>query len=56
MGWILAFISIMGSAFVVFVLAVEFGNSKTYHFLTSMVVTFVASVFITYPVYASTFQ
>jgi ABC-type sugar transport system permease subunit len=51
LGWVLCAIFILGGLFLVFSLAVQFGNDVTYQFMTAFIVSFFCSVFITYPLY-----
>ena len=49
-AWILCMVCILGGAFLVLSYGLTFGNDKTYQWMTSMIVSFFASLLLTQPI------
>ena len=52
-AWLLSFLCIAGGTFFIFALGINFGNDKTYQWLTAMITSSITSLLITQPLQVS---
>ena len=53
MAWILLWVAVITCTAFVYLYSIDFGNDKTTNWITSMIIAFLSSIFITQPVKVS---